>query len=51
MTIIKPEDVNADGNLKQRFVKKSSVIHKRASLYKALNDKIIIETNGDGDMR
>ena len=44
-TNIRAEDVDERGNLKQRYVKKSSVIYKRAQFYKTLNDKIILESN------
>ncbi|CDW87345.1 UNKNOWN [Stylonychia lemnae] len=44
-TCIQPKDLDDNGQLKQRFVRKSSVIYKRASFYKALNDKIIVEVN------
>jgi hypothetical protein len=43
VTTINPEDLKQNGLLKERYVKKSSVVYKRASLYKALNDKIINE--------
>ena len=44
-TSITNNDLDERGNLKQRYVKKSSVIYKRAQFYKALNDKIISESS------
>ena len=44
-TAIRPEDVDAHGMLKPRYVKKSSVVYKRAQFYKALNNKILQEAS------
>jgi len=44
-TEIREEDLNDNFELKKRFVKKDSIIYRRAKFYKSLNDMYINEMN------
>jgi len=47
-TAICPKDLDEHGMLKPRYVKKSSVIYKRAQFYKTLNNRILQEASRTG---